>query len=482
MATAAPAKIKQRESASPDWNPVVLIAIRVGTDYCSVSLAVLLGFHLWRLINPRIPPLQPTMLLTPILSVAAFLFFGRYPGVGLNAVTQMRRASHGLTLVYLLLTAAMFIAKDRWADSRGCFFFAWLFSLVITPIGRIATSKLITAQPAWGVPVIVIGAGTVARSVIISLLQQKVLGYQPVACVSQETTSEKECAGIPIVGLLHEVESVSKTFGAKHAIVALPSIPTQRLVWHMHGWSKIFPKILIIPDLAGIASLWTEPRDLGGLLALEIQHKLLDKWNQLIKRATDIAGASAGLIFSAPVIFCAALLVKWKSPGKAFYSQEREGKHGAIIRILKLRSMYPDAESMLAEYLASNEEAKREWNRFHKLKDDPRIIPVIGRFIRRTSIDELPQLWNVLKGEMSLVGPRPFPAYHNTKFDTDFRELRLHVLPGLTGLWQVGARSDGDLKVQEALDSYYILNWSLWLDIYILTRTIRAVLLPSGSY
>jgi lipopolysaccharide/colanic/teichoic acid biosynthesis glycosyltransferase len=144
--------------------------------------------------------------------------------------------------------------------------------------------------------------------------------------------------------------------------------------------------------------------------------------------------------------------------------------------------MYPDAERMLEAYLDSSPAARIEWDRFCKLKKDPRILPGVGHFLRKTSLDELPQLWNVLKGEMSLVGPRPFPSYHNERFHPEFRALRTQVMPGLTGLWQVAARSDGDLGVQESLDGYYIRNWSLWLDVYLLIRTVQIVLATKGAY
>jgi lipopolysaccharide/colanic/teichoic acid biosynthesis glycosyltransferase len=144
--------------------------------------------------------------------------------------------------------------------------------------------------------------------------------------------------------------------------------------------------------------------------------------------------------------------------------------------------MYPKADLMLEAHLAADPDAQEEWNRFCKLRKDPRILPGVGHFLRKTSLDELPQLWNVLKGEMSLVGPRPFPSYHNRRFDPDVHSLRVQVTPGLTGLWQVSARSDGDLEVQAALDAYYIRNWSLWLDLYILIRTVRTVLAQEGSY
>ena len=143
---------------------------------------------------------------------------------------------------------------------------------------------------------------------------------------------------------------------------------------------------------------------------------------------------------------------------------------------------YPDAERMLTRHLAENHEAHAEWEQFCKLKNDPRILPGIGRLLRKTSMDEIPQLWNILRGEMSLVGPRPFPSYHNERFEPEFRSLRTQVRPGLTGMWQVSARSNGDLAVQMSLDSYYIRNWSLWLDLYILMRTARVVLSGDGAY
>ena len=148
----------------------------------------------------------------------------------------------------------------------------------------------------------------------------------------------------------------------------------------------------------------------------------------------------------------------------------------------KLRTMHADAESLLLKHLSENPEARLQWQQYFKLKDDPRIVPAIGGWLRRTSLDELPQLWSVLKGEMSLVGPRPFPCYHLDEFDAGFRALRAQVLPGLTGLWQVSGRSNGDLKVQEAMDTYYISNWSIWLDLHNLARTIHVVLLGKGAY
>lgn len=201
-----------------------------------------------------------------------------------------------------------------------------------------------------------------------------------------------------------------------------------------------------------------------------------------MKRALDLLFGIPLFLLTLPVVLIAATAVKLVSPGPALFRQEREGYRGRRIKILKIRTMVPDAEERLYRDLERSDAAREEWGRYVKLREDPRVVPIIGNFLRRYSIDELPQLWNVIKGEMSLVGPRPFPYYHVEMFTDEFRRVRCAVPPGLTGLWQVGERSEGDLDVQERRDSRYVAEWSLWLDLRLILRTAWVVLQGKGAY
>ncbi len=243
-----------------------------------------------------------------------------------------------------------------------------------------------------------------------------------------------------------------------------------------------FPRLIVAPDLAGVASLWVSARDLGGQLGLEIKKNLLLRRNHALKLMMDRALALPLFLISLPVIALAALWIKLSSRGPVFYSQMREGLDGRRIPVWKLRTMRVDGDRLLEQWFETHPEDELHWRHFFKLPHDPRVVPVIGRLLRRTSLDELPQLWSVLTGEMSLVGPRPLPDYHLEQFPSEFRTLRTRVLPGLTGLWQVSVRSDGDVRAQEALDAFYIRNWSPWLDLYILARTVTVVLRGDGAY
>lgn len=200
-----------------------------------------------------------------------------------------------------------------------------------------------------------------------------------------------------------------------------------------------------------------------------------------LKRMMDFVLGAIGLILFSPVMIVTAFMIFLRDGTPIFYRQARGGKDGATIHVWKFRSMYRDAEQRLERLIQNDPSTRTEWERYFKLRDDPRILPGIGAFIRKTSIDELPQIWNVLTGDMSIVGPRPFPPEHLAAFSKEFRKLRSSVMPGITGLWQVTLRSDGDLEQQEYLDRAYIDGWSLWLDLYIILRTPLALLWVRGA-
>jgi lipopolysaccharide/colanic/teichoic acid biosynthesis glycosyltransferase len=243
-----------------------------------------------------------------------------------------------------------------------------------------------------------------------------------------------------------------------------------------------FRHLVIIRHTEDLPVEGVQVRNFGGLLGVEYTNNLLLLRNRLLKRSLDLLVGWASLLLAAPVIAIGALAVKMVSPGPAFYAQERAGLGGRGIRVWKIRTMYQDAEARLEEYLDSDPRLRQEWEEHFKLAHDPRVLPGIGHFLRRFSLDELPQLWCVVRGEMSLVGPRPFPEYHLEQFAADFLELRRRVRPGITGLWQVSLRSEGTVAQQQALDAYYIRNWSLWLDLYLLSRTAGAVVGGRGAY
>ena len=203
--------------------------------------------------------------------------------------------------------------------------------------------------------------------------------------------------------------------------------------------------------------------------------------NEWLKRGLDVALVLASAAVFLPLIGLAALAIQLVDRGPVFYAQERRGLGGRRIRVWKLRTMYQDSAARLERHLAENPAARAEWTRFFKLRHDPRVLPWIGGLLRRSSIDELPQVWNLLVGEMTLVGPRPLPDYHLAAFDGAFRHQRQTVTPGLTGLWQVAARSDGDAMVMRRLDGFYIANRSIGLDLLILLRTVAVVLAGRGA-
>lgn len=482
-AAARAVMVRKRMPAVPRASPAATRLCLLMADAAAVSLARFLGAGLWSVANVSIGAgneFDPWMSLA--LFVLVYAAFGLYSASSVGAVEELRRIVLGAALVSLVLTAAAFLSKSDGVYSRGVFLCSGLLMALLAPLHRAAVRRVFAARSWWGTPVLILGAGQTARALLASLVAHPALGLKPVACLDDDPGKLGDCAGIPVAGPLSDAPQLARSLRIRHAIVAMPSVDRARLLRILERCGSEFSHITLIPNLFGIASLWVSTQDLGGVLGLRIRQNLLVPLNRWLKRAIDVCLAAVLGLIALPVIVAAAVWIKLVSSGSPFYTQLREGEGGSTIRIRKLRTMYPDAGPMLHRHLDSDPRALLEWNTYFKLKQDPRILPGIGRILRRTSLDELPQIWNVLAGEMSLVGPRPFPSYHLEQFGAEFRRFRRKVTPGLTGLWQVASRSNGDLKVQEALDTYYIRNWSLWLDLHILALTVRAVLFARGAY
>ncbi|MBX4936342.1 sugar transferase [Rhizobium binae] len=244
---------------------------------------------------------------------------------------------------------------------------------------------------------------------------------------------------------------------------------------------KAFAEVILLSDTPNVKVAGLRPAEVGGEIGVRLASSGGAANSNLVRRALDLAIAIPAVLVLMPVILIAAAAIYVIDPGPVFFRHAREGLFGKPVHVLKLRTMYRDAEQRLEALFRDNPAAQAEWSTHFKLREDPRVLPVIGHLLRASSIDELPQLVNIIAGEMAFVGPRPFPEYHLSAMDGEFRDKRRSVIPGLTGLWQISERSDADIELQQQLDGFYIDNRSLWFDWHILLSTIPAVLKGKGA-
>lgn len=330
----------------------------------------------------------------------------------------------------------------------------------------------------WTAPTAIVGCGETARRLYTTLAAEAGLGFRPVGFI--RTHEDEDGRGSPLPGpVLGSIDELAR-LGADIEVAILTSrtqLPATNAI------SDTVPpaRLILVNDAQDIQTLRLCVRTLGQAVGIEFERDPFVRQNRILKRVIDLFIAVPAAILTLPVIAAFAAIIWFIDRGSPFFVQTRIGERGRLIKVPKLRTMYSDAARRLEEHLHNSPEARAEWERYFKLSNDPRILPMIGTFIRRSSIDELPQLWSVIVGDMSLVGPRPFPEYHMSKFDSEFQAIRTIVPPGLTGLWQVTSRSNGDLTVQRAQDLTYIRNWSVLLDLYILFQTLPAVLIAKGA-
>jgi Undecaprenyl-phosphate galactose phosphotransferase WbaP len=355
-------------------------------------------------------------------------------------------------------------------------------ALVLLPIARSGLRRIMSSFPGWGEPCVIVGAGSTGRQAAMLLASRPWLGLHPIGFLDDDAALLKtRIAGLPVLGTIGDVHRTDRdAVSATYAIIALPGVDPATRARTIDRLALTFRHLLVTPALPGVPGIAAETREFADHLALEIGQNLLSPTARITKRCIDITLVMAFILTCWWLVLLLAAWIRLSSPGPAFYSQARVGQGGRPFRAWKFRSMVADADRRLEAILAADPMLRQEWEKDRKLRNDPRIT-AIGRFLRRTSLDELPQLWNVLAGEMSLVGPRPIVEDEIPRYGEHFA-LFCKVRPGMSGLWQVSGRSDTGYEERVALDCYYVRSWSIWLDLVIIARTFRVVLLGRGAY
>jgi Undecaprenyl-phosphate galactose phosphotransferase WbaP len=358
--------------------------------------------------------------------------------------------------------------------------FAALFAILGASFCRALCRSIFGKQSWWGTRLIVVGNCELASQALLDLLQEPQWGLRPVGFVSDEDLPAAKGDWRHYLGRTHELNDLAARLAVDRALVVAHSFDVERLADALSRPGGQIRHWILLPPLTHVPSLWLEDCEAARLPALAVTNRLALPWSRALKRFADLLLTSLIAIPVLPLIALVALLVRISSPGPILFGSERVGRGGRRFLAWKFRTMYRDAESLLAEYLDAHPSLAAEWQANTKLRHDPRVT-WIGHWLRVTSLDELPQIWNVFLGQMSLVGPRPILPGEVDKYAEGLEHYR-EMLPGITGLWQVSGRNNTTYRERVELDTYYVKNWSLWLDIYILACTVKVVLLGEGAY
>jgi undecaprenyl-phosphate galactose phosphotransferase len=432
---------------------------------------------------PEFPPIDFSLIwwIFPV-----WLFFLAYEGLYTKRLSFWDEVKLLWKVAFfstLAVFSILYLGKIGEQVSRTVLVVMGIISFPILPVVRLNVKKLLILIGLLKRKVLILGAGKTGELIFNALKRDMNLGLNVVGFLDDDPEKiGKKIGGIKIHAGVDKAQKYIGRCGIEDIVIAMPGCEKKKFISLVNKLQHKAQNILLIPDLFGITVLGTNLQHFfqEQAIGLEVKNNLAKPVNILIKKLFDIfVSCFLFIILSVPMIII-AILIKINSKGPAIYSQVRIGKNDKPFKCYKFRTMYNDAETRLNRLLENSEEVRNEWNHHWKLTNDPRITK-IGRLLRQTSLDELPQIFNVLKGNMSLVGPRPVTKKEIDDYYKNEAILCFGVPPGVTGLWQVSGRSNTGYDYRIVLDSWYVRNWNLWLDIVILFKTIRVVLKKEGA-
>jgi Undecaprenyl-phosphate galactose phosphotransferase WbaP len=461
---------------------VVLLLTDLFSLCLSNTLAILIRSWLNSLTQNPLEALSGYLSLIILnISIVILIFFlmGLYRGYGKVAVVELRSITQTLLIAYIILTFSSYLVGQGSHLSRIVFILSLLFSLILVPLFRFIVYNRFSRLKSWGVPVVVIASLEEIADITSRFMNIQRLGFKPISllCTTPIPESKHTLKGVPIQPFSHVACEKLISEGVQIAYYSSKDLSDNDPV--LTKICSMFPTVYYVLPESNLSSLWVDITDLLGRPALKVEYNLLEKIPNLIKRTVECTLVTFVLLLLSPLLLILALLIYLEDKGPVIYTQDRLGLNGKTIKVIKFRTMMVNAEATLEKYLSENPQAQLEYRKFHKLEMDPRVTK-IGGFLRKFSLDEIPQFLNVLRGDMNLVGPRAY-MLHELDLDDETTKTILRVRPGVTGWWQVMGRNEKTFADRKKLDLYYITNWSLWLDYYIIIKTFWIILNGKGK-
>lgn len=447
------------------------------SDFCAPLTAMSVAISLRLLEDPALPLMDYVQLLPALVAFPLlYALLGLYPGILRAPCEELKRLSLGSSMGFLFLSFLFFLWQQGVFFSRFIIIFSWLLTLFLAPFFRYLVRRLCSRLAWWGYPVLVFAPPEVTERGLGLIFSDPSSGLFLAGRLALTPTGE--LAASPDQQTL--MTELQKKYPDAIAGIIAGSLPPEKVQTLVLLAGKRFRRIMVSLDILWLdqISLHMVESPFGPALAL--RQNLLDPKKMRLKRCLDLLLCLGAAPFCLLLMPLAALCIKLDSKGPVLFRHKRIGCGGRPFFLYKFRTMVANAREVLDKALEEDEDLRNEWRRTQKLVHDPRLTRV-GRFLRRTSLDELPQIFNVLRGEMSIVGPRPIVEAEIERYSDAF-DLYERVRPGITGLWQVSGRNDLSYARRVELDRYYVYNWQVWLDIYIIVRTIPTIVSGRGAY